>query len=133
MDAKVIYKKIRSDFKDRKIKSSNLITLNQIRYHLKKLNYDLSNNDLNNLQLMYEKEREKDDNLKFIRYYKERGLADPKFPLIKEDQMLMVLMNQFQIDMVQNLNVQIERIVCMDATFGLNNKKVAVKNNFYDL
>lgn len=133
VDAKVIYKKIRSNFKGRKIQACNLITLNQIRYHLKKLSYDLSNNDLNNLKLMYEKEQKKDDDQKFIRFYKPRELADPEFPSIKEDQMLMVLMNQFQIDMAQNLNNQNERIVCMDATFGLNNKKVNLYVGFYVL
>lgn len=35
VDTREIYRRIRTDFKDKKIKACNLITMDQIRYHLK--------------------------------------------------------------------------------------------------
>lgn len=124
VDVRTIYKKVRSDFKDRKIRAKNLITLNQIKYHLKKLNKDLSTDDFKNIDLKFKQVQDKDPSQRFMQFYKPRNKTDENFPLLNHEQFFLVLMNKFQMNMVKELNLQEERIVCMDETFGLNNKKV---------
>lgn len=124
IEIREIYKQIRSDFKDKKVRSYNLITMDQIRYHLKKISNDLSNDDFKNLRLLFEREQKLDKEKQFIRFYKERTQKSERFQDLEEEQFFMVIMNQFQIEMINNFNNQNERVITMDGTFGLNNKKV---------
>lgn len=107
------------------IKASNLISLDQVKYYLKKLSTDLSNSDLENLQLRFEKEDSEKADDQFIRFFKQKDSKGNDLLInIPDKELFMVCMNKFQIEMVKQLNSQNERIVCMDGTFGLNNKKV---------
>ena len=124
VDQREIYRQIRTDFRDRKIRASNLISMDQIRYHLKKIGCDLTSDDFKNLELLFKKESQLSPQEQFVRAYKPRNQMSDEFPNLNREQFFMVLMNQFQIKMVQKFNVQIERTATMDATHGLNNKKV---------
>ena len=98
--------------------------MDQVRHHLKKISTDLADDDFENLELKFEKEQKKDSSERFMRYYKPRNKKSDEFPDLDEKQFFMVLMNDFQMEMVKNFNRQKERVITMDATFGLNNKKV---------
>ena len=63
------------EFKDKKIKASNLISVDLVKHYLEKLGTDLSKDDFTNLKLRFEKQK-RDDKNRFIRFYKPRDEAD---------------------------------------------------------
>ena len=48
-----------------------------------------------------------------------------KYSLLSKDQFFLVLMNDFQIKLIKELDNFNEKVITMDATFDLNDKKLS--------